>query len=161
MNKKIFYRCDPSKNIQCSKEFCKTSNLKGLDSTYCTVTSDVKYAKDNTKPFIMLPKVYYDVVEFDEVPTINLTFGDALRAVKEGYAIAREGWNGKGMFVVFQKGYPQGITCNKQTAEAWGMQEGEKFYCNPYLQIKQVNGSHSMWVPSIGDCLATDWRVVV
>ncbi len=51
------------------------------------------------------------------------------------------------MFVVYQKGYPQGIPCNKQTAEAWGLNEGDLFVCNPYLQIRCVDGSHSMWVP--------------
>ena len=89
-----------------------------------------------------------------------MNFGEALEDLKGGKKVARAGWNGRGMFVVYQKGYPQGIPCNKQTAEAWGMNEGEPFVCNPYLQIKNVDGSHSMWVPSIGDCLAEDWKVV-
>ena len=90
----------------------------------------------------------------------NMDFSIALRLVKNGFKIGRKGWNGKGMFVVYQKGYPEGIPCNKQTAEAWGLREGELFKCEPYLQIKMVNGSHSMWVPSINDCLAEDWEVV-
>lgn len=90
----------------------------------------------------------------------EMTFGLAIEAVKKGQKIARKGWNGKGMFIVYQKGYPQGIPCNKQTAEAWGLDEGNLFVCNPYLQIKQVDGSHSMWVPSIGDVLAEDWVIV-
>jgi hypothetical protein len=90
----------------------------------------------------------------------DMTFGMAIEAVKAGKKVARQGWNGKGMFVVYQKGYPQGIQCNKQTADAWGMKEGDLFICNPYLQIKQVNGLHSMWVPSIGDVLAEDWMIV-
>lgn len=89
-----------------------------------------------------------------------MDFGKALNLVKRGSKIARDGWNGKGMFVVYQKGYPQGIPCNKQTAEAWGMEEGELFKCEPYLQIKMANGSHAMWVPSINDVLAEDWQVV-
>lgn len=92
--------------------------------------------------------------------TSTFTFGEAVRMLKAGKKVARRGWNGKGMFVVYQKGYPQGIPCNKQTAEAWGLNEGDLFVCNPYLQIKNVNGSHSMWVPSINDCLAADWEVV-
>ncbi len=91
---------------------------------------------------------------------LSVSFGEALEALKAGKKLRRAGWNGKGMFVVYQKGYPKGIPCNKQTAEAWGMNEGELFVCNPYLQIRNVNGSHSMWVPSIGDCLAEDWEVV-
>ena len=89
-----------------------------------------------------------------------MDFGKALSLVKRGSKIARDGWNGKGMFVVYQKGYPQGIPCNRQTAEAWGMKEGELFKCEPYLQIKMANGSHAMWVPSINDVLAEDWQVV-
>lgn len=89
-----------------------------------------------------------------------MDFSDALRAVKSGEKISRIGWNGKDMFVVCQKAYPQGIPCNAQTAAAWGMNEGDLFKCNPYLQIKNVDGSHSMWVPSIGDVLADDWVLV-
>ena len=88
-----------------------------------------------------------------------MDFSEALRHVKCGNKICRDGWNGRGMFVVYQKGYPDGIPCNKQTAEAWNMEEGDLFKCKPYLQIRNVDGSHSMWVPSIGDTLATDWRL--
>lgn len=87
-------------------------------------------------------------------------FDIAVCLLKEGEKVARNGWNGKGMFVVYQKGYPQGIPCNKQTADAWGMNEGDLFKCDPYLQIKNATGSHSMWVPSINDVLANDWMVV-
>lgn len=90
----------------------------------------------------------------------GMTFGIALELLKKGCRVAREGWNGKGMFVVYQKGYPQGIPCNKQAAEAWGMNEGDLFKCEPYLQISTVDGSHAMWVPSIRDCLAEDWTIV-
>jgi hypothetical protein len=89
-----------------------------------------------------------------------MDFGDAIRALKAGRKVARKGWNGKGMFVVYQKGYPNGIPCNKQSAEAWGMKEGEIFRCEPYLQILMTNGSHAMWVPSINDVLACDWEIV-
>lgn len=87
-----------------------------------------------------------------------MDFSEALKRVKEGRKIFRLGWNGKGMFVVYQKGYPKGIPCNQQTALAWGMNEGDLFKCNPYLQIKNAQGSHSMWVPSIDDILADDWE---
>ena len=86
-----------------------------------------------------------------------MDFSKALQLLKAGKKLARSGWNGKGIFVVYQKGYPDGIPCNAQTAEAWGMKEGDLFRCNPYLQIRNVDGSHSMWVPSIGDLLAEDW----
>ncbi|OLS39130.1 DUF2829 domain-containing protein [Bacillus sp. MRMR6] len=89
-----------------------------------------------------------------------MNFGQAIENAKQGEKIFRLGWNGKGMFVVYQKGYPQGIPSNKQTAEAWGHNEGDLFKVEPYLQIKNAQGSHSMWVPSIGDILAEDWEVI-
>jgi len=99
-----------------------------------------------------------DVIEdYSDVEETGMAFGTALELLKKGCKVAREGWNGRGMFVVYQKGYPDGIPCNRQTAEAWGMDEGDLFKCNPYLQIRQADGSHSMWVPSIGDVLAEDW----
>lgn len=90
----------------------------------------------------------------------GVSFSIALEAVKRGSRISRYGWNGKNMFVVYQKGYPEGIPCNEQTAEAWDLYPGDLFKCNPYLQIKQMDGSHSMWVPSIGDVLAEDWCIL-
>lgn len=101
-----------------------------------------------------------DVFEAAYQSTNAMTFGLAVEALKEGKRVSRAGWNGKGLFVVYQKAYPQGISCNKQTAEAWGMNEGELFRCEPYLQINMTNGSHAMWVPSINDVLAEDWTVV-
>ena len=102
-----------------------------------------------------------DVIEdYSDCEPVEVTFGVALECVKQGLKIARKGWNGKGLFVVYQKAYPEGIPCNKQTAEAWGMNEGDLFKCEPYLQINTVDGSHAMWVPSIRDCLAEDWVIV-
>lgn len=102
-----------------------------------------------------------DVIEdYSDCEPEGMNFGTALELVKQGVKIAREGWNGKGLFVVYQKAYPEGIPCNKQTAEAWGLNEGDLFKCEPYLQINTVDGSHAMWVPSIRDCLAEDWVIV-
>lgn len=67
---------------------------------------------------------------------MGMTFGIALELLKKGCKVAREGWNGKGMFVVYQKGYPDGIPCNKQTAEAWSMNEG---ICSNVIHICRSN----------------------
>ena len=92
--------------------------------------------------------------------TENLTFGEALEFLKEGHRLARDGWNGKNMFIVYQKGYPEGIPCNKNTAEAFGYPEGYLFKCRPYLQMRCVDGTHQMWTASQSDILSEDWYVV-
>lgn len=96
---------------------------------------------------------------YEEAP-ITFDLGLAISLAKVGEKVARHNWNGRGMFVVYQKGYPQGIPSNKQTADAWGLNEGDLFVCNPYLQIRNPDGSHSMWAPSVGDALAEDWYIV-
>lgn len=73
-----------------------------------------------------------------------MDFGQALEKVKNGEKIFRHRWNGKGMFVVYQKGYPAGIPCNQQTAKAWGLNEGDLFKCEP----------------CINDILAEDWEYI-
>ena len=101
-----------------------------------------------------------DVFDALYKPMTGMPFGLAIEAMKAGYKVARAGWNGKGMFVVMQKGYPQGIPCNTQTAAAFGMKEGELFKCRPYLQLRCADGSHQMWQPSVSDCLEEDWFIL-
>lgn len=85
-----------------------------------------------------------------------MNFAEILAYMKQGGKVKRPHWGG---YWEMQKGYPDGIPCNKQTADAWGMEEGELFKCEPYMQINTVRGSHSMWVPSITDLFAADWVV--
>ena len=59
-----------------------------------------------------------DVFEATYRPVDGMNFGLAIEAAKMGKRIARKGWNGKNMSVAYQKGYPDGIPCNKNTAEA-------------------------------------------
>lgn len=49
-----------------------------------------------------------------------MKFGEAIEAAKAGKKITREELLGKGMYVVYRTGYPEGIACNKNTADALG-----------------------------------------
>lgn len=88
----------------------------------------------------------------------QLTFGDALVALKQGKKVSRAGWNGKGMFVYYvpPASYPV------QTGAAKShFGEGSLVPYNAYLAIKNVNETVSTWVPSVNDCLAEDWTILV
>ena len=85
----------------------------------------------------------------------NMTFGLAIEAAKKGHKIARVGWNGKGMFVYY---VPENYY-ETQTDVA-KKELGELAKYNPYLAIKNVNGTISTWVPSINDVLSEDWIIV-
>lgn len=87
-----------------------------------------------------------------------MDFSEALRAVKAGDKISRDGWNGKGMFVVHQAGYPAGIAINENTARATGLTEGTVCVFREYLMMRTVDGSFVPWVASQTDILAGDWQ---
>lgn len=89
-----------------------------------------------------------------------MDFGEALRALKSGDRVTRSGWNGRGMFVVYQKGYPDGIPINANTAQATGIPEGTVCYFRPYLMMKTVDDEFVPWVISQTDALADDWELV-
>ena len=101
-----------------------------------------------------------DVFEAAYRETDGMNFGLAIEAAKMGKKIARAGWNGKGMWVVYRTGYPDGIPCNKNTADAVGIPEGSLFKVRPYLQMKCVDDSFQMWLASQSDILADDWFIV-
>lgn len=49
-----------------------------------------------------------------------MKFGEAIEAAKAGKKITREELLGKGMYVVYRTDCPEGIACNKNTADALG-----------------------------------------
>jgi hypothetical protein len=87
----------------------------------------------------------------------DLNFGQALDQLKQGQAVARKGWNGKGMFVylVPKNAYP----AQTGIAKAY-FGEGNLVPYNAYFALKGVGGAVSTWVPSVTDCLAEDWELV-
>ena len=70
-----------------------------------------------------------------------MNFGQALELLKQGKRVARQGWNGKGMFVFIER-----------ECIIYGCRK-----LNTHFLIKNVDKSFSTWVPSVGDCLAEDW----
>jgi hypothetical protein len=87
-------------------------------------------------------------------------FGWALNQLRNGQRVHREGWNGRGMYVVLQAGYPDGIPINANTAKATGIAEGTIQKFRPYLMMYTVNGEFVPWVASQSDLLADDWDAV-
>lgn len=88
---------------------------------------------------------------------MSLNFGQALEALKRGEKVARVGWNGKGMWLVLQKAYPDGIPINRNTAEATGLPEGTVCKFLPYIMMKTATGEFVPWLASQTDVLAEDW----
>lgn len=76
-----------------------------------------------------------------------------------GGKVRRAGWNGKGMYLVFQKGYPDGIPINANTAQATGIPQGTVCKFLPYVMMRTATGDFVPWLCSQTDLLATDWEL--
>jgi hypothetical protein len=88
-----------------------------------------------------------------------MDFGSALVAMKEGHRVFRIGWNAPNQYAVMQKGYPDGIAINRNTAEATGLPEGTLCFFRPYFMLCTAAGDFVPWVPTTSDLLEDDWLV--
>jgi hypothetical protein len=85
-----------------------------------------------------------------------MDFGMALWNLKNGNKVAREGWNGAGMFayMVPAASYPA-------TTEAAKSHFGDSLVpYRAYFALKTAQGDVATWVPSGSDILAEDWVVI-
>jgi hypothetical protein len=92
-----------------------------------------------------------------------IDFGDAIRALKSGGRVAREGWNGRGMWLAMSPGLPSLAASrfwavpNREFAEA----NGGAADVLPCVTMKTAGGQILMgWLASQSDMLAEDWFVV-
>ena len=72
-----------------------------------------------------------------------LNFGQAIEAIKMGSKVARDGWNGKGMWIALQ--VPDQHSKMQQ----------------PYIYMCPVSKELVPWVASQSDMLADDWLIVI
>ncbi len=87
-----------------------------------------------------------------------MNFGDAIKAMKEGKKVSREGWNGKGMFVYMMDGYPDGVVANEETKRKTGF---DAVIIRPYFAMLDATGQIVVgWLASQTDMLAEDWGII-
>ena len=92
-----------------------------------------------------------------------MTFGEAIEALKSGKRVAREGWNGKGMFLVLVHG--SRVSANDMrngTVRAYYRNRGYDYVdITPHIDMKAADGSMVIgWTASQSDMLSEDWYVV-
>jgi hypothetical protein len=91
-----------------------------------------------------------------------MDFGNALTLLRGGKKLAREGWNGKGMWITLSPGHqalpPEQIwsPAIREHAEA----KGSNMTFRPYLMMLTADGEMVPWVASQTDVLALDWMAV-
>lgn len=95
------------------------------------------------------------------------TIGGAVQAMKQGKKVARQGWNGKGMWIVmmpplYLPAYNTqiaGAKVNDRTAKHIGADT--PLDSQPYVAMFNAQGQWQPgWVCSQADLLAEDWVIV-
>lgn len=100
-----------------------------------------------------------DVFERAYQSTDGMDFGLAVNALKLGKRVAREGWNGKGMFIYFvgEAKYP---ASQNPMGTMVGIFPDDKVPYRSYIAMKTAQNDVVPWVASQTDILATDWHIV-
>lgn len=88
-----------------------------------------------------------------------MNFGEALESLKLGKKVARDGWNGKGMWLILVNGSPN----IKPVAGTPYSKAGIVEEVNIDAHIDMFTAQKSMqpgWLASQSDMLAEDWEVI-
>jgi hypothetical protein len=88
-----------------------------------------------------------------------MDFGEAIRAMKAGKKVAREGWNGKGMYLAIQPGSTIfAEQARGGVAKALADAGVEQMNILPHIDMKSAQGEVVVgWLASQTDMLAEDW----
>lgn len=89
-----------------------------------------------------------------------MDFGQALISLKEGKKVVRNGWNGKGQWVVLMPSlFLESGVVNGRTSKHLG--QGVDLDSQPYFALYTAQGKWQPgWVPSTSDVLSEDWEEV-
>lgn len=127
----------------------------GCQECGCTnvITDGYLYTANGDDRFPM----FMEAAEFEKYcrPAISMNFGDALEALKDGKRVARQGWNGKDMFI-FLAYEPDFVTDADISAF-----DGKEVIVGDMLVMKTAQDTFQPgWLASQADMLAEDWYIV-
>lgn len=86
-----------------------------------------------------------------------MNFGQVIEGLKAGRRYAREGWNGKDMFIFLVPGSTFAV--NREPLLSI-LGEGAEVQYHPHIDMKTAQGYVVPWLASQADMLAEDWREV-
>lgn len=95
-----------------------------------------------------------------------MDFGVAIRAMKDGHRVTRQGWNGKGMWIALTPGSSFAAACAKEGHAAFHrakeMEDRHKsINLLPHIDMRAADGSMVVgWLASQTDMLAEDWMIL-
>lgn len=87
---------------------------------------------------------------------MGFTFDQALKELKAGAKVAREGWNGKGMYLFIVSGRAVEDAVDEFYGAGWG---GKPTHVRDAIYMYTAQGDLVPWVASQSDLLENDWTL--
>lgn len=155
----------------------KTTDEKARDYTNRILNQTGTYTKGELETAYVTGAIEASAV-FDNS---NISFGRALDALKQGKRVARQGWNGKGMFIFMRpadelniefvidkvKSLPQSVKdyylqdITNERGERVPADENDTIKFTAYICMKAADGSIvNGWLASQTDMLSEDWVIL-
>lgn len=125
---------------------------KGMVARYCPIPGDYYVIQQDGYVYINPKAVFENKFEETVEPNIarKTDFGLAICHLENGKKVAREGWNGKGMYLQYV------------AAIGWTHLYGKSEIITnaPFIGMKTADNKFVPWLASQTDILAKDWVVV-
>jgi len=86
-----------------------------------------------------------------------MNFGEAVEALKSGMRVSRDGWNGKGMFLILVPGSTISPTADRPLGKAAPELVGKSVIYQPHIDMYTAQGTMVPWLASQSDVLSEDW----
>lgn len=155
----------------------KTTDEKARDYTNRILNQTGTYTKSELETAYVTGAIEASLA----FPMSNLNFGSALEALKRGERVARQGWNGKGMFIFMRpadelnidfvidrvKSLPQSVKdyylqdITNERGERAPADEYDTIKFTAYICMKAADGSIvNGWLASQTDMLSEDWEIL-
>jgi hypothetical protein len=97
---------------------------------------------------------------------MNLKFGEAIEALKDGKRVTRAGWNGRGMYLwLLPEAVVKAEWCREPHLKRMAEENGGQIPCLGSIRMFTVNASGRRavltgWLASQSDMLSEDWEIL-
>ena len=123
----------------------------GLDRVFSTPTIEVD--QDKYDELIKIKTLYEEVKKENGGENKTMDFGQAIRLLKDGKKVARQGWNGKNQYIELATNISY-MNANQETINAEHEAIG-----NRAIAFVGTSGVQLGWLASQADMLAEDWII--
>ena len=123
----------------------------GLDRVFSTPTIEVD--QDKYDELIKIKTLYEEKKKENNRENETMDFGQAIRLLKDGKKVARQGWNGKNQYIELA------ANISYKNAEGKIINAEHDAIGNKAIAFVGTSGVQIGWLASQADMLAEDWKI--